>query len=360
MLGLLLVLASCTGRESGGNAAGRTVTVGLFPNLTHAPAILCVEEGRFEAALDSLATGSDGEGAPGLHLLLFESGPQAVEAMFAGAVDLAYMGPSPAVNGYLRSDGEALRIVAGAASGGASLVVQPEITSVAQLRGTSLASPQLGNTQDIALRVWLAEQGLRADLGSSSDVIVASRSNAQIFEAFRARQLEGAWVPEPWASRLVVEAGGRVLVDERDLWPGGLFSTTVVVADPDFLESRSEVLGALLEAHVGCVRRLASSDPSEAAAARETVGRWIARTAGKALPAEVIDRAWSELTFTVDPLTDTVRLRAVQAAEMKLLPAFDEPKIAGAFELGPLRKALEKSTQGAADEVADAANIRDR
>ncbi len=344
-LGLLVVLASCTGRTAEGNASGRSLTVALFPNLTHAPAILCVEEGRFAAALESLGGGSGGERAPELHLLLFESGPQAVEAMFSGAVDFAYMGPSPAVNAYLRSEGEAIRIVAGAASGGASLVVQPEITSVVDLKGTTLASPQLGNTQDIALRVWLAEQGLAADLGTDSDVTVVSRSNSQIFEAFRARQLDGAWVPEPWASRLVVQAGGRVLVDERDLWPDGQFSTTVAVANPAFMRSRPDELSALLLAHVECVRRLASSDPFEAAAAKQAVERWIARTAGKALPPEVIERAWSELSFTVDPLAETVKVRAAQAAKMKLLPPFDEPKIAAAVDLDPLRETLEKSAR---------------
>jgi NitT/TauT family transport system substrate-binding protein len=334
ILGWILLLTSCTAGGSGAGPTSRIITVGLFANLTHAPAILCVERGYFQTYLDK-ATGDPGR----LEVQLFESGPQAVEAIFSGSIDFAYMGPSPAVNGFLRSGGQSLRIVAGSTSGGASLVVQPEITSVADLYGKVLATPQLGNTQDIAARAWLAAQGIRTDPRGGGDVMIAPRPGPQIFEGFRARQISGAWVPEPLASRLVVEAGGRVMVDERDLWPQGRFSTTVAVATPNFIDGDAAALDALLRAHLNCIEQLVSADPPTRLSAQTSVNDWIARNAGRSLSAQVVERAWEEVTFTADPLSDTILARAKQAADMGLLPAFDDAKIAALIYDGPLERA---------------------
>ena len=142
--------------------------------------------------------------------------------------------------------GEAIRIVSGATSGGAYLVVKPEITSAAQLKGKTLATPQLGNTQDVALRAWLKSQGLSSDPQGGGDVAILPQANAQTLDTFKSGDIDGAWVPEPWATRLVQEGGGKVLVDERDLWPDGQYVTTHLVVTRSSCEAHPDVVKALL------------------------------------------------------------------------------------------------------------------
>lgn len=312
LLAVSLLSAGCGSSDPTGDRAN--VRVGLFPNVTHAPAILCVADGTFRASLGSVV---------GVDVKVFASGPQAVEAVFAGAVDVAYLGPVPAANAFLRSRGEALRIVSGVASGGAAFVVRPEVVTLSDLVGKTVATPQIGNTQDVALRSFLHERGLGGRLREKGAIGVVSRENSQIFEAFRAGDLAGAWVPEPWASRLVLEASGRVLIDEKELWPDGRFATTVMTMTTRFMDAEPEAARALVRANAECVQRLASGDPT----ARRTVGSWIAATTGRALPEAVMERAWRELSFTIDPLIETVYKRAGQAAELGIFPAFEQEEL---------------------------------
>src|SRR5262245_10744708 len=211
----VLLGGGCSSPEESG-----VVRIGYFANLTHAPALAGMEKGFFAEALGDRVE---------LETRVFNAGPEAVEAIFSDALDIAYIGPNPAINAFAQSHGEAIRIVAGATSGGAALVVAPTITSSAQLKGTKLATPQLGNTQDVALRAWLVGQGLSANLEGGGDVSIAPQANAQTLETFRSGVIQGAWVPEPWSTRLVLEGGGTVLVDESTLWPGGRFVTTHVI-----------------------------------------------------------------------------------------------------------------------------------
>src|SRR5207245_3790769 len=176
----------------------------------------------------------------------FNAGPAAIEALFSGAVDATFVGPNPAINGFVKSHGAALRIVAGSTSGGASLVVKPSINGPADLKGKKVASPQLGGTQDVAVRSWLAAHGLRTTTEGGGDVSVVPQDNAQTLDAFRAGAIEGAWVPEPWPTRLVQDGGGKVLVDERDLWPEGEFVTTQLVVRTAFLQQHAEVVTRLV------------------------------------------------------------------------------------------------------------------
>lgn len=212
--------SSATSAGDNGSAP-TTLRLGYFPNVTHAPAIIGVEETIFEESL--------GDGAS-LETVTFNSGTEAIEALFSDAIDASFIGPNPAVNGFAQSDGEALRIVAGTTSGGAALVVREGIDSPDDLRGTTLASPSLGNTQDVALRAWLKEQGLESDLAGGGEVSIRPQENADTLATFQEGSIDGAWVPEPWATRLVLEGNGKVLVDERDLWPDGRFVTTHLIA----------------------------------------------------------------------------------------------------------------------------------
>src|SRR4051794_34372985 len=217
VISVAVALSGCGGDSSPANAAahGRptAVRLGYFPNLTHATAIVGVEKGLFAKALGAGAT---------LRTSTFNAGPAAVEALFGGAIDAAYIGPGPTTNAFVKSGGQAIRVISGATSGGAALVVDQAIGSAEQLRGKKIATPQLGNTQDIALRYWLEQQGLATDAQGGGDVHILPQENSQTLDTFAAGQIDGAWVPEPYASRMVA-AGGKVLVDERSLWPGGRF-----------------------------------------------------------------------------------------------------------------------------------------
>ena len=156
--------------------------------------------------------------------------------MFADALDITFIGPNPSINAYAQSNGEAIRIVAGTTSGGAYLVVKPDITSAEDLRGKTVATPQLGNTQDVALRSWLKDQDLSTDTSGGGDVAIKPQENADTLTAFKDGSIDGAWVPEPWATRLIKEGGGKVLVDEKTLWPDGKYVTTQLIVRTKFLE----------------------------------------------------------------------------------------------------------------------------
>src|SRR5439155_15077439 len=168
-------------------------------------------------------------------------GPAAVEAIFSGALDATYLGPNPAINAWQKSHGQAVRIIAGATSGGAALVVKPNINGAADLKGKKVATPQLGNTQDVALRTWLNSNGLH-ETKSGGDVTVVPQENSVTLTSFEQGAIQGAWVPEPWATRLVNEGGGKVLVDEKTLWPGGKYTTTVLLVKKSFLDAHADVI----------------------------------------------------------------------------------------------------------------------
>src|SRR5262245_31410922 len=298
--------------------------LGYFANVTHAPALIALDRGLLAEALGPAVT---------LEPHAFNAGPEAVEALFSGALDATYIGPNPAINAFARSRGEAIRIVAGCTSGGAALVVAPSIAGPGQLRGAKLATPQLGNTQDVALRAWLKGQGLATSLEGAGDVSIVPQANAQTLETFRAGAIQGAWVPEPWASRLVLEGGGSVLVDERSLWPDGRFVTTQLIVRTAFLREEPEIVARLLRAHVQAVD-FANARPEEAQGVANAA---IARVTGQALAAPVLERAWSSLSFTVDPIASSLRRSAADATAVGLLDPVD---LDGIYDLGPLDAVL--------------------
>nr|WP_245885620.1 ABC transporter substrate-binding protein [Xylanimonas oleitrophica] len=290
-------LAACAGPSSADGAEPGTgpadeLRLGYFANVTHAPALVGVAGGYFEEELGGTALSTE----------VFNAGPAAIEALNAGAVDATFIGPNPAINAFVKSGGQSVRIVAGATSGGAQLVVREGIESAEDLRGTHLATPQLGGTQDVALRAWLTEQGLANDIRGGGDVSVTPTENAQTLTLFQNGQLDGGWLPEPWASRLVLEAGAHVLVDEKDLWPDGRFLTTHLIVRTDFLERHPETVEALLRGELAAIDALVQ-DPD---GTKVLVNEQIAAAAGRPLPDEVLDRAFANIEFTADPLAATL------------------------------------------------------
>ena len=328
---LAVGLAACGGSssadsgEAAESGAAPELRLGYFANVTHAAALIGVQEGLLEKEL----------GDTKLTTQVFNAGPDEVEALFGGAIDAAYIGPSPTINAYGQSDGDAIRIIAGAASGGAQLVVRDGIDSAADLKGTTLASPQLGNTQDVALRTWLTDQGLKNSVSGGGDVTVAPTANSDVLNLFSSGDLDGAWVPEPYASRLVLEGGGHVLVNEKDLWPDGEFVTTHLIVRTEFLQQYPDTVAALLRGHVAAVQEATT----DADAAKKAVNAGLEAAGGKALDAQVLDRAWSELTVTYDPIASALK----QSAENGVAAGTTEKEVDldGIYDLRPLNAVLE-------------------
>ena len=304
---------------SGPVGARERVRIGYFPNVTHAVAMVGLEQGFFAKALGPDAA---------IEAKVFNAGPAEIEALFAGEIDLGYVGPGPAITGFVRSKGRALRIVAGSAMGGASLIVRADagIQNAKDLSGKKLASPQIGNTQDVALRTFLREAGLKtADRGGT--VTVLPVANPDALTLFARKELDGAWVPEPWASVLRLQAGGKELVDERSLWPKGKFPTTVVIVSSRFLADHRSLVSRWLDGQHEAVRWL-NEHPSEAQA---VVNRAIRTLTTREMPAQVLNESWRRLSFSDELLQDAFGKLAKDAEALGYLPTSD---ISGIFEPG--------------------------
>ncbi|MFG3038130.1 MULTISPECIES: ABC transporter substrate-binding protein [unclassified Streptomyces] len=309
---------------AGPRLSADTVRIGYFANLTHGTALVGLRTGLFQKEL----------GATRIRTQVFNAGPSAIEALNAGAVDLAWVGPSPAINGYTRSGGKALRIVAGSASGGVKLVVNPaRIATPDDLRGKRIATPQLGNTQDVALLHYLAGRGLRVDPASGAgDVGVVRTDNKVTPGAYASGAIDGAWVPEPTASRLVA-LGAKVLVDERSLWPGGRFVITNIVVSQRFLTAHPDVVEAVLRGSVAANAYIAAHRDR----ARADADARIEQDTGKALDPAVLEPAWRSIDFLDDPLAGTLRTQADHAVAAGLI---EDPDLAGIYDLTLLDRVL--------------------
>lgn len=320
---------------SGATATPHDVTIrlGYFANVTHGQPLVGVDGGIFAPVLGDHVKVS---------AKIFNAGPAEIEALFAGEIDAGYVGPSPAVNGWIKSKGDALQIVAGAASAGALFIVRPEanITKAADLANKKIASPQLGNTQDVALRAYVQQNGLKTK-ENGGNVTILPTANADTLTLFKKGDIDGAWVPEPWASRLVSEAGGKVFVDERTLWPNGQFATTVLVVNRDFLKKEPAAVQQMLAAHIAATQYL-NEKPEEA---KTKVNDAIKKLSGAAMTQDVIDSAWKNLTFTNDPLASTVKKGADDAFKLGFLGS-TPPGLKGLFSLDFLNKALSAAKQG--------------
>jgi len=287
-----------------------TLRLGFFPNLTHGPALVGLQRGDFAKALAPLTV----DAKP------FNAGPEAMEALFAGALDACYVGPAPAINGYLRSHGEALVIVAGAAQNGAGLVVRKEsnIHGPADLHGKKVASPQLGNTQDVALRMYMKDNGL-VPKDRGGDVQVMPLANADILALMKQKQLDGAWVPEPWTTRLIDEAGGELLLDERDRWPDRKFPTTVLVVTKKLAAEHPEIVQKLVAANVATIAWMKAS-PDEA---RKLVDTGLQKWAKKALPEELLKKAYGNVEPSAELLDAALKKQLADGRALGFLPAGD-------------------------------------
>ncbi|MBB4960085.1 ABC transporter substrate-binding protein [Micromonospora polyrhachis] len=313
------------GSDDSATANGGPVTLrlGYFPNITHAPAVVGVERGIFAEKLGSNVK---------LDTKTFNAGPAAIEAIFSGALDATYIGPNPTVNAHSKSKGDAVRVISGAASGGVALVVKPGIDSAEDLRGKKIATPQLGNTQDVAIRHWLKEKGLRTTREGGGDVQIVPQENAQTVETFGTGAIDGAWVPEPFVSRLV-NAGGKVLVDERDLWPDKRFVITNLIVSTKFLKAHPDVVRKLVEGQVAA-NEFVNSRPDEA---QQAISAHIGKITGKPLDLALIKQAWTTLEFLNDPIASSLRTGLDHAVAVELTQPVD---LDGLYDLSYLNEVL--------------------
>ncbi len=304
-----------------------TLHLGYFPNVTHAQPIVGLARGTFQQALGANVT---------LDTKTFNAGGDEITALFAGAIDIGYIGPSPAVNGFVKSKGDEVRIIAGAVSGGAALIVRDGsgIATAADFANKKVATPQLGNTQDVALRTWLQDNKLAAR-EQGGNVTIIPTDNATTLTALQKGDIDAAWVPEPWGTRLIQEAGGKLFLDEKDLWPNGQFPTTTVIARADFLEEHPDVVLNFLHAHIDTTEWIAAN-PADA---KKLVNEGIQKLTSKALKQATIDGAWSHIAVTNDPLASAVLKASDNAFALSFLGT-KKPDLAKLFALDLLNKAL--------------------
>ncbi len=299
-----------------------TVRLGYFPNTTHAPALVGIERQFF----------ADRLGNVDLEIVPFNAGGLASEALLSDSIDLTFIGPNPAINAFVQSEG-AVKIVSGSTSGGAFFVVKPRIDKPADLKGTVIATPQLGNTQDVALRVWLQEHNLSADEAGGGDVSIRPQENALTLQAFQTGDIDGAWVPEPWATRLIEEGGGKVLVDERDLWPNGEYVTTHLLVRTDFLRENPKVVKAIIEGELAAIDHINTNRRD----AEEAVADGILEATGNEIAPDLVTATFDNVVFTVDPIASSLFTSAKDAERVGLL---EPAKLKGIYALRTLNQLL--------------------
>ena len=327
---LLVSLSAALLAVSQVSAAGKTpvVRIGHFPNITHAQAVIAHATKRVEKEY--------GTGAK-VEWKVFNAGPSAIEALFASQLDIAVVGPSPAINAYVKSEGEAVRVVSGAASGGAALVIRGDLDlrSAEDFHKRKIASPQPGNTQDVSLRAWLAGSGLKLkEVGG--DVQVLSVSNADQQTLFAKKGIDAAWTVEPWVSLLVQKSGGKIFLDEAELWAKGEYSTALVLVRKKFLEEHPDLVKKFLAVHVELTDWI-QKNPEEA---KKTVAAEIKEESGKELPQAILDSAFPKIKFTYDPLAATIVEQAKAAYTAGFLKR--EPDLGNLFDLALLEEILKE------------------
>jgi NitT/TauT family transport system substrate-binding protein len=329
-----LAVSGC-GTEDGGTAGSTTqpakapdeVRIGYFANLTHAQAVLGVASGEFEKAI-----------APSkIKTRVFNAGPSLVEALFAEEIDIGYVGPGPAVSAHSKSKGQGIRVIAGAAANGVAIVVRDGsgIATLADLKGKRIATPQHGNTQDIAARYYLQHELKQDNLNNVIPVANAEQS------ALMARgEIDAAWAPEPWGARLVAEAKGKIIGEEKDLWPDKQFTLTLVVTTPEFLAKHRDVVEKVLAQHCAITERL-RTDPKGQLPALEA---GLFALTSKKLPEGVLADAITRVQFTENPLEDTLLKMAQWSHEIGFLK--EQPKLDGLVDTSALRTIQQTETRG--------------
>jgi NitT/TauT family transport system substrate-binding protein len=346
-----LILASTSLNSSNAQTnlgISKTLRLGYFPNINHAQAVIGLNNGDFQKILGNNTK---------VETIVFNAGPSAIEALLAKRIDATYIGPSPTINGYVVSDGKDIRVISGAASGGASFVVRNDsgINSVKDLGGKKFASPELGNTQDISLRKYLVNNGFKT-VENGGNVTIVPVSNADILTLFLKKEIDGAWVPEPWATRLVNEAHGKIFVDERKLWPpDGKFVTTNIIVRTDYLKENPDVIKKLLEANVNETLWInkqlnktgintINENNSNIIKVINAFNNGLKQITGKTIPNDELKEAFARTDFTYDPLKQSLYKIGNDANSLGFISNTKGKKLdlSGIYDLTLLNKVLQE------------------
>ena len=277
------------------------IRVAFFPSVVHAVPIIGMETQIFANNFDDDLD---------IQVKIFDSGPQVIESVFSNSVDIAYVGPGPVINGFLKSDGNDLKILAGAASGGASFVIQKNsgLELIENYSGKRIAAPQISNTQDVSLRHYLAENGLKpAEKGG--DVFVLNIANPDIYTLFAKGDIDGAWVPEPWATMLVEELNGVRLFDENEFWPENQFSSVLLIGRSDYIEKNPEIIKKWIIANEKTAQWI-NKHPDES---KKLYNEFLKSYMGRTLPQNIVEKSFSNIMITSEPLENSVHTFAERA-----------------------------------------------
>jgi NitT/TauT family transport system substrate-binding protein len=336
--GVALLAAGCASASTSGGSGSSdsqppsrvVLRLGFLENVTHAPALIGVKQGFFTKNLGNGVT---------LKLQPFSTGTAEATALLAGQLDAAYVGPNPAIKAWQTSGGALIKVISGAAAGGAELIVKKGINSASQLKGQKLATPSLGNTQDVALRYWLKSKGLTTTETGGGDVpITPITPNSAAVLQFESGQIAGAWEPAPYDAQMVAD-GGHVLVNEASLWPNGKFATTDLVVTQSFLAAHPAAVSGLLKGQIAANSFIASNKAAAEAAANAE----LASLTGKQLKTAVLDAAFAEITFSNDPIESSLITDASHAVAVGLLKPVSN--LGAIYDLGPLNKLLAAAGQ---------------
>lgn len=300
---ILLAITVLVGTNA--QSSQNVVRVAFFPNISHVVPIVGVENGEFAKELGDVP----------IKTIVVDSGPQAIEALFANSADLAYVGPSPFVNGYVKSGGD-LKVLSGAAANGASLVIQKDstISSITDLAGKKIAAPSIGNTQDVSLRYYLSQNNLKpAEKGGN--VVVYNIANSEIFTIFAKGEIDAAWVPEPLATMLVEQLNGKVLFNEEELWPNKQFPSVLLIGRADYIEKHPDWISKWLVAHKNSIEWI-KQNPDKA---ESVFIEFYKKHTGKAIPENIVHRAFSNIVITDDPDLELIEIFAKRAYDLGYL-----------------------------------------
>lgn len=326
------------------------LNIGYFPNVNHAQAIIGLKNGDYQKIIQN---NTSNQSELTVNEFIFSAGPSAIEALNGGQIDVAYVGPTPAISGYISTGGEGLRIISGATSGGSVFVVREDsnISSLRELGKKKFATPQIGNTQDVALRTFLLDKGFNT-VDRGGNVTVVPVKPGDILTLMIKKEIDGAWVPEPWGARLVKDAGGKILLDERDLWPNGKFASANIVVRTNYLKENPDIIKGLLEAHVDKTlwisERLAESNTTEnggkVAEVIDAFNSGLTQITGKPIPDDELRDALSRIDFTYDPLPDSLRKIADDTYKLGFIRTDGENQlnISGIYDLALLNEVLDK------------------
>ena len=338
IIGTGLITATSISRDGYSQGTEKKILrLGYFPNINHAQAVIGIGNGDFQKELgDNIEIKS----------FVFNAGPSAIEALFARQIDAAYVGPNPAINGYIVSGGKNVRIIAGASSGGAVFVVRNDsgIQTPKDFAGKKFASPQLGNTQDVALRKYLLDNGYKTkEKGGNVEVIPIK--NPDILTLMLKKEIDGAWIPEPWGEKLIKEGNARLFLDERTLWPNGKFVTANIIVNPEYLQANPDVIKKFLEAHINETQWINNNKVQ----ALNVYNTELKKLTGQTIPEDQLKGAFSKLELTYDPIKQSLFKSANDAFEIGFLGK-TKPDLTGIYDLTVLNDIIKEKNLKPIDE----------